>query len=116
MFAIWRLRRQLRKFERISEHRFKAFQKWRDDERMDTPMPEFEELPYDEVRERIELIIGNRLLVEAQALDIEIPWHADDGTWIKKEELGKIPPYLSPKGRATLRKLVDAEKARRFEV
>ena len=62
----------------------------------------------------IDFAISVRLTDKARALDVEIPENSD-GMWTgvkgNRDQL-----FLSSRGRAHLRKLIDAEKARRFEV
>jgi hypothetical protein len=56
-----------------------------------------------------------KLSQEAKRYDLELP--LGEGDWTEGEVLKNTPArYLSPTGRLTLRRLIDAEKARRFEV
>jgi len=113
MFELWKLESKLRKFERISQKRKKAFTDWLNrDTRVDDTGPVFEELPYDEVEDQIETLASNRLWRQARALDVEMPAFTDKEMWVNKT----MRFYLTPKGRTYVRKLIDAEKTRRFEV
>jgi hypothetical protein len=63
--------------------------------------------------EEIEFEMSSRILLEAKELDVDIPDPNDGKLWIpSRYEI----PYLTSTGRAGLRKLIDEEKARRFEV
>jgi hypothetical protein len=58
--------------------------------------------------------IGNALYREAISLDIQTPSLNDNTKWMHDD--GGTHMFLTPLARAELRKLIDAEKARRFEV
>jgi hypothetical protein len=64
----------------------------------------------NELDEEIAHIVGLRLSREAISLDLEVP--DDEETW----EKGEKHAGFTAKGRAQVRKVIDAEKARRFEV
>jgi hypothetical protein len=68
---------------------------------------------YQYVRRALEKRRSMRLHVEASKLDIDVPPRDDREIW---DEEGLNETYLTLKGRNHLRKLIDAEKARRFEV
>lgn len=70
-----------------------------------------------EIDDRILWYLSYRLCNKAVALDIEAPPTDDKEMWgLVKTAWGEVKPALTPKGRHHLRKLIDAEKARRFEV
>ena len=54
-----------------------------------------------------------RLLDRARDLDVVIPTLESEGIWVQDPNTGRI--WLSSQGRFAVRKLVDDERARRFE-
>lgn len=74
----------------------------------------------DELQRAEDLInnhLSDRLLHQAQILDIEAPGRSEFGMWApSKLQSGLSVECLSPKGRACLRKLIDEEKTRRRQV
>ena len=64
--------------------------------------------------EWIDSILSDRLTQKARELDIELPSYEEPKFWRKYEDSEVL--YLSARGRSVVRKLVDEEKARRFEV
>jgi hypothetical protein len=114
MFEIWRLKRRRAALQ-------KAFQEDRETlEKEKAPREKLYELDsqeYFEVREievELDMEQSRQLVDEARALDADIPKPSDGETWISDDNIGRI--WLSSKWRATVRKAVDEEKARRFEV
>jgi hypothetical protein len=82
---------------------------------------EYEELEWDEygairdIEHGFDYIKGTRLLRVARDLDIEVPHYRDETMWANDTgESGFM--WFTSKGRAHVRKLIDEEKARRFEV
>ncbi|HEV3219574.1 MAG TPA: hypothetical protein VGZ48_07365 [Candidatus Acidoferrales bacterium] len=67
-----------------------------------------------EIEIAFDALEGNRLLDEARSLDVERPSLKDTEMWHLDKETSIV--WLSSKGRAHLRKLVDEEKNRRFKV
>ncbi|SRR5258708_2221601 len=65
------------------------------------------------VDQRIDWILDQRIRQKAQELDIAMPLVTQNEMWQRGEDQSL---YLSPQGRFYLRKLIDEEKARRFEV
>jgi hypothetical protein len=63
--------------------------------------------------EEIEFEMSRSILLEAKELDVDIPDTNDQVIWIP-DRFGT--PYLNSRGRSRLRKLIDEEKNRRFEV
>jgi hypothetical protein len=68
----------------------------------------------DILTHEIERRIGVSLCDEATNLDIEVPPKSDLEVWQPSDD--GIPFRMSTRGRAHLRTLIAAEKARRFEV
>lgn len=58
--------------------------------------------------------VGTRLFNEARSLDVEIPGPSANEMWMRGDDGSSR--WFSPKGRAHVRKLIDEEKSRRFEV
>jgi hypothetical protein len=54
-----------------------------------------------------------RMRSEIEALDMELPQHEIPGVWWHDEDINW---FLTAKGRVLLRKLIDEEKTRRFEI
>jgi hypothetical protein len=113
MFRLWQLKRRVR----IAERRYaRAYS----DCRKNNVAPEQSiavERTNSQLRDAeaaVEAYVGFLLLSEAQALDVEIPLLNDREMWTSDEQ--KSTTWFSPKGRTHVRKLIDAEKARRFEV
>src|SRR5208283_892810 len=81
---------------------------------------EFARLDFDEysamkeIENAMDWEIGTRLSDRARALDVDIPPINDLQMWYHDENGRKL--WFTPKGRAHVRKLIDEEKARRFEV
>jgi hypothetical protein len=65
------------------------------------------------IDDRVDWILDQSIRQEAQELDIAMPSVEDLAMWRRDEEQNL---YLSPQGRFHLRKRIDEEKARRFEV
>jgi hypothetical protein len=63
----------------------------------------------------LDFAAGQDLSYEAWRFDVEVPPATDTEMWTTHEEMGD-QPFLTPKGRLHLRKLIDGEKARRFEI
>jgi hypothetical protein len=68
--------------------------------------------------ERINLLLSDQLLESARELDVPLPpWPPHNATnefWETEEHSARR--YLTPEGRRRLRREIDEEKARRFEV
>ena len=113
MFRLWQLKRRLRTAER------KYARAYSDCKKNDIAPEQSVALQRINTQLRaaeaaIEAYIGFCLLSEAQALDVDIPLLSDPGMWNSDEQNGTA--WFTPKGRTYVRKLVDEEKARRFEV
>jgi hypothetical protein len=114
MFEIWRLKRRRAALQ-------KAFQQDREKlAKEKAPHEQFYALDsqeYFEVREietELDMEQSRQLFDKARELDVETPKPADGEMWISDDHIGRI--WLTAKGRATVRKAIDEEKARRFEV
>jgi hypothetical protein len=114
MFDVWKLNRQLQKIQKsfAKEHQKLVKRK--------APAEDFQNLDYDEhyaiedAEKAIDLTVGTRLFHEARSLDVETPPFTDEEMWFKDDENDRI--WFTSKGRAHVRRLIDEEKARRFEV
>jgi hypothetical protein len=114
MFKVWQLRWSLWKIQRAfaKDHQKLVKEK--------ASREEFEKLDaaeYFEVRDverEIDCQIGRHLFDVARSLDVEIPSRSDSEMWTTRDDDMRV--WLSSKGRAKVRKSVDEEKARRFEV
>lgn len=119
---LWRLRRRYRKAERAKEAQLKALDLTTEEAKsanLATRQSIDQEIgdECENIRGRIERHLTRRLREEATALDIEVFPTDDTEVWCAvKTEWGDNVPALTPKGRSHLRKLIDAEKVRRFEV
>lgn len=114
MFEIWQLKRRRAALQ-------KSFQKDRDNlKKNKAPRDKFYELDsqeYFEVREvevELDMEQSKQLFDEARALDVDTPKPSDSEMWISDDHAGRI--WLTSKGRAAVRKAIDEETARRFEV
>jgi hypothetical protein len=72
---------------------------------------------YFEVREierELDMEQSRQLFDKARALDVDTPKPSDNEMWNSDNNIGRI--WLTYKGRATVRKAIDEERARRFDV
>lgn len=114
MFTLTRLRwrrwRAARKFHK----------EWKKLKKRGASRDEFNSQAADEVftmetiGEEIDRVVAIKLWRDAHRLDIAIPPLSEKDMWVHSND-GEYT-FLSAKGRAIVRKLVDEEKARRFEV
>jgi hypothetical protein len=113
MFRLWQLKRRLRTAER-------RYAKAYGDCKKNDIVPEQSialvrmNSQLRDAEAAVEAYVGFLLLSEAQALDVEVPHLGNPEMWTSNEE--KNTTWFTPKGRTYVRKLIDAEKARRFEV
>jgi hypothetical protein len=82
------------------------------DDRYAVEAQEYQEL--QEVDREIDMEMSDLLFREAKRLDVDIPPVRDGMIWFTDEHTKRV--WLTPRGRYTVRKLVDEEKGRRFEV
>jgi hypothetical protein len=114
MFDIWRLKWQRWRIQQAYREDYKKLKENK------APADEFRQLDaseYFDTRE-IESVIDSRtsrrLTDQARSLDVETPPLSAKEMWIHHEDGERV--WLSAKGRSQVRKLIDEEKARRFEV
>lgn len=116
MLRIWRLRQARTRAEKEYAKEIAALRK-----KKGAASYEFSQLEYDHYLERknidnsIEYLLSQRLLDEANNLDVPKPPYTEKEMWEREEEDGEVMMWLSASGRAHLRKLISEEKARRFE-
>jgi hypothetical protein len=114
MFKVWRLRWQRWSIQRSCAKDYNKLK------REKAPREKFGELDAEEyyavqeVEQELDCEIGRRLWGEARSLDVETPPLSDDQMWFHHADGERV--WLTSKGRAQVRKLIDEEKARRFEV
>jgi hypothetical protein len=112
MFDLWRLKRAERKaWDKFIAHAQPVLEG-----RKELPKDLKPELlhNYELAEFKVELFQSRSLVSQAESLDIVLPPDSDGGSW-KTNKL-YTHPFLTPKGRYQVRKFIDAEKARRFEV
>ena len=113
MFELWRLKRSRKKIVRAYERDRQKLKK-----KKDRGPDEFEELEHAEWQalqvedDAMNAVLSDQLWEEAREYDIAIP--KGDGVW--EDSYYGERKYLTMATRATLRRLIDEEKARRFEV
>jgi hypothetical protein len=114
MFDLWRLKRSRRKTALAYERDLRKLRK----NKKATPK-EFEDLRQAKnvdllaEDESINTFLTAQLWEEAREYDVEIP--QGEGTW-EESGVGTNRYYLTMAARAQVRRLIDEEKARRFEV
>jgi hypothetical protein len=114
MFELWKLKRQRRKVSKAyqSDLRKLAKKKAPQEERYVVQSQEYYEL--QEIDRALDMEISDRLFRKASELDVEFPPPVDGAVWFKDEHSGRV--WFTPKGRNLVRKLIDEEKSRHFEV
>jgi hypothetical protein len=115
MFERWKLKWRLAEIQKTTARKQKELEARKADK------IEYQELEWDEygavkdVEQHFDYLEGTRLLGVARDLDIEVPHYTDNTMWVNDTgESGFM--WFTSKGRAHVRKLIDEEKARRFEV
>jgi hypothetical protein len=120
MFDTWRLDLKLAKIERYYAGelaRFKIDVANRAEERVVSGKEEHDDSADSKMFEVLKLyehIVTVRLAREARSLDVEMPGRDQIDFWV--EDTVNQMNWLSAKGRTHVRKLVDEEKTRRFDV
>jgi hypothetical protein len=71
---------------------------------------------YKDAKRNMERELSMSLLTEADELDIELPPNTDHEIWSAGQMKEDAITLLTTRGRSKIRALIDAEKARRFEV
>lgn len=110
MFEVWRLNRQLSKIERTYT---KELRKLADPDKFEGLIASRFAARHA-VESDIDLALTLRLARKARSLDVEIPLVNDAPMWHQDTETKRY--MLTPKGRAHMRKMIDEEQARRFDV
>jgi hypothetical protein len=115
MFDVWRLKIRRRKAARefrAGRMKLRKEKKTTGDEYTRFCYEEYETLTGFDIE--IDVLLSERLSQEALELDVEMPSYDDQKYWWK-DEYTQVK-HLTSDGRSHLRKLVDEEKTRRFEV
>ncbi len=113
MFELWKLRREIRATRRSFARDRKILVK-RNAPRDDfLPLDANEHFLVQVDEQAIDTLISSRLLDEARKLDVEIPLLSEQEMWVN---IAHEDSFLTAKGRSRVRKLIDEEKARRFDV
>src|SRR5205809_620570 len=113
MFENWKFRWELLKIQRKTQKQYKRLVKRKATKEELKQLEYYEFSVIDEAERDMDRIVGTKLFHEARALDVETPALNEDGMWIREEHSKRI--WFSPKGRATVRKSIDEEKACRFD-
>lgn len=114
MFDIWRLKYRRWRVQAAFNKETEALR------RKKATLAEVDELEtqeYFEIRnydEEINRLNALKLWRNASALDLEVPDSSNPEMWTYSEDGERR--FLSTRGRAHVRQLIDAEKARRFEI
>jgi hypothetical protein len=112
MLEVWRLHRKRRKLVAQADRDAAAAMKANDNQRA-MAIAADNYLACQQIDERVSRFLDSSIRQEAQELDVAFPPLDDAEMWSHDEDQNL---RLSFRGRAYLRKLVDEEKARRFEV
>jgi hypothetical protein len=114
MFELWELKRERDRIE-------KSYQKHLAELKKKKASPdEFEQLRWQESNDvgdayqQIHIFMSQQLLQEGYKYDARIPATNDTEFWVVND--GTHVGYLTPAGRNHVRRLIDEEKTRRFEV
>ena len=116
MFDLWKLNFKLWRIKRKYFRLGRELEKTGD---LDLTKREFLENGFyhetGHLEREVDKILGRDLFHEARRLDVETPPLANKEMWCSSRD-GDSLVWLTSKGRAHVRKQIDAEKARRFEV
>ena len=114
MFELWKLNRELRltRESYANDRKNLAKRHARQDEFLAVDANEY--FVVSIIEQAVDSLVGSRLLAEARALDVETPPLSDEEMWVQMPSPGDA--FFTPKGRAYVRKLIDEEKERRFNV
>ena len=113
MFKLTKLRWQKRTIEKSYEPEITKAFKAKDEQAIHTLTSELD-YAVRPIEGKIFAEIIRRITEEAETLDVDIPpYNLKDGFW-GWDGYSQLT-YLTPRGRSHLRKLIDEEKARRFE-
>jgi|SRR6267378_612755 len=114
MSYLWEFEDQLRKANKSFQKNYRAFleQGHSQDEIESFIGKEYAKVM--DAEKELDGAVGQLLLHEARSLDVELPTIEDKTMWFEARGSERI--WLSPRGRAHVRKLIDEEKGRRFDV
>ena len=116
MFDLWRVKRRKRKVQlqfREDEAKLRKANNATSEQFAVLDAEEYDTLKFFDAT--IDSILSDRVWEEARELDIDISsFQGDKSVWQSHELFDRS--FLSAKARSQLRKLVDEEKTRRFEV
>jgi hypothetical protein len=112
MFDLWRLKRDRRKVVRAYERDFRnlKLKKAAPDDFEELRQSEWTELQVED--DGINKFLSDQLWEEAREYDVAIP--VGEGVW--EDSIFGDRKYLTMATRANVRRLIDEEKSRRFEV
>lgn len=112
MFDLWRLKRERKLvFARYEKSIREARQQNNHLEATDLAQKQFDHCDY--LDEQLNEAMSDAIRAEARDLDIKPPDIDSREMWWRDQA---AHPHLTPQGRYTMRKLIDEEKARRFEI
>jgi hypothetical protein len=114
VFRLWRLKWRRYRNQRYFDKKFKELKKNNASNNEVGALDADQHFTMQDFEEGIDHVIGSKLLDEARLLDVDIPTRSDESVWYHSED-GTLA-ILTPKGRSTVRKAIDEERARRFEV
>ncbi len=114
MFEVWKLNSRLSKIQRAYAKDQNKLSKQKADQDKFEALSAFAYSARHTVENDIDLALTLRLVRKARSLDVEIPLINDAPMWHQDTETKRY--MLTPRGRAHMRKMIDEEKARRFEV
>jgi hypothetical protein len=116
MFDLWKLKYERRKTVRFYDKIVATAKgdKTRSKEDLESLYAE-EAYFIGEVDNALNAFVSDRLIEEAREFDVETP-KISDASALWEKDWTRQRYFLSATGRSTIRKLIDEEKARRFEV
>lgn len=118
MFTVWRLRRARKKVDADFSRELTKLRKAKASLEQIGKLEFEHSTRAEEYDDDIAIALSARLLDEAyNKYDVEVPEFSDKSIWTG-QEIGphEFRHWLSSRGRSHVRKLIDEEKARRFEV
>lgn len=119
MFRLWRLKWDRYRANAKYERKLRRLRSQKPRNREGIEKAEYDQFAEIDIIDSLtEVWLGDDLIQEARRLDVEFPRLRgkvfDDPNWEQDAYAGR--PFLSAKGRFNLRRKVDEEKMRRFEV
>jgi hypothetical protein len=114
MFRLWKLKFRRWRVQAKFDKESKRLRKQKESRDKINELAAEEYYTIRDFDEAIDHLLGRALLRQANALDVEVPPTEDRTMWTTTENGDHY--YFTLKGRSYVRKLVDAEKARRFDV